>query len=367
MNNAANNTIDRRQGVVGEVGCKYPALVATMSNILLEGEQTVNGVAVVENDIVLVNLQLDPTENGVYVVSTGTWQRAVWFDNELDATEGTLQFTTQGTQNSQTLWRTVCADNPIVFGTSLITFEAVVTGHNTGDVTLEGEDYLTLSAQIITAHKIELSNMTDLAANSFIGNNTSSPMAPIALTDAQATASLNIMTGDSGLGGLKGLVPAQVVGDGAKFLRGDGTWNSTSVPAASETVAGIAKIATQAITVAGTDDTTIVSPKKLLGLFPASINSTNGYAELAVNIGGTFTNFIIQWGIASLTSGANTAVTLPVSFSSACLFVSLAPLGAITSGAEGNNVVVSKTTTTITLRSQQATSPVNMMWIALGF
>lgn len=48
------------------------------------------------------------------------------------------------------------------------------------------------------------------------------------LTAAQATASLNVIVGDSGLGGTKGLVPAPSAGDAAakKVLKADGSWGT---------------------------------------------------------------------------------------------------------------------------------------------
>lgn len=45
-----------------------------------------------------------------------------------------------------------------------------------------------------------------------------------AASAAAQTALLDAFTGDSGSGGLKGLVPAPLTGDATKFLRGDGTW-----------------------------------------------------------------------------------------------------------------------------------------------
>lgn len=44
------------------------------------------------------------------------------------------------------------------------------------------------------------------------------------LSSADATSLLNVMVGDSGSGGTKGLVPAPLAGDASKFLRGDGTF-----------------------------------------------------------------------------------------------------------------------------------------------
>jgi hypothetical protein len=45
-------------------------------------------------------------------------------------------------------------------------------------------------------------------------------------TPTQVTADLIAFVGDSGSGGTKGLVPAPIAGDSAKFLKGDGTWGT---------------------------------------------------------------------------------------------------------------------------------------------
>jgi len=86
---------------------------------------------------------------------------------------------------------------------------------------------------------------------------------------------------------------------------------------ATETVAGPSKVATQAQTDAGTDDATIVTPRKLRMGFAISIG-VNGYIAFPTWMLG----FIIQWGLQStpsLASGATTqgAVTLPTTFPSA--------------------------------------------------
>jgi hypothetical protein len=56
---------------------------------------------------------------------------------------------------------------------------------------------------------------------------------PTDLTATQATAILNAFTGDSGSGGVKGLVPAPAAGDAAaaKFLKADGAWTAVTSPA----------------------------------------------------------------------------------------------------------------------------------------
>jgi len=74
---------------------------------------------------------------------------------------------------------------------------------------------------------VTLSHMADLAQSTVIGRAASAGTgAPTALTAAQATAIMNAFTGDSGAGGVKGLVPAPAAGDAAavKVLCADGTW-----------------------------------------------------------------------------------------------------------------------------------------------
>jgi hypothetical protein len=55
---------------------KAPVLVATTANITLSGTQTIDGVAVVAGDRVLVRSQTASQDNGIYVVSAGAWTRA---------------------------------------------------------------------------------------------------------------------------------------------------------------------------------------------------------------------------------------------------------------------------------------------------
>ena len=137
----ANTNTDLRNGVNGDVGCKYPCDCATTAPIELEGTQTIDGFSAVENKIVLVKNQTNKTENGPYVVSTGSWERGVWFNSSLNATAGSLITVAYGSTNAKTIWETVCADANIDFGTSEIDFELKVKGSNTGDksVSLTGE------------------------------------------------------------------------------------------------------------------------------------------------------------------------------------------------------------------------------------
>mgnify|MGYP000101882798 CR=1 FL=1 len=58
-------------------GPAIPAsIVATVEPITLSGAQTIDGVAIVADNRVLVTGQVDPVANGIYVAASGAWARA---------------------------------------------------------------------------------------------------------------------------------------------------------------------------------------------------------------------------------------------------------------------------------------------------
>jgi hypothetical protein len=77
---------------------------------------------------------------------------------------------------------------------------------------------------------------------------------------------------------------------------------------ATETVQGTAKVATQAVTNAGTDDATIVTPKKLRAGFSVNLGSP-GYVALPTWLGGV----IFQWGVVT-TSTSGVTQNFPLSY-----------------------------------------------------
>lgn len=75
--------------VIG-LAIKAPVHVATNLPITLSGEQTVNGRALLVGQRCLVKDQVDPIENGIYVVETSAWQRTGDFDGSRDVVAGTV-------------------------------------------------------------------------------------------------------------------------------------------------------------------------------------------------------------------------------------------------------------------------------------
>ena len=108
----SSTTSDRFNSSPTSAAIKAPCRVATTANITLSGEQTIDGVAVVEDDRVLVKDQSTTTQNGIYKCSTGTWSRSPDCDGIGDTKTGTLIFITAGSTYANTLWRVSTSGDP---------------------------------------------------------------------------------------------------------------------------------------------------------------------------------------------------------------------------------------------------------------
>lgn len=116
---------DRRNGLIGNAAIKVPCIAATTAAITLSGEQTIDAVACVTGDRVLVKNQASGIDNGIYIVDTGSWERAPDFDGTYDVVEGTLVLVTSGTVGGDLVYQQTTA-SPVI-GTSSLAFAAVLS------------------------------------------------------------------------------------------------------------------------------------------------------------------------------------------------------------------------------------------------
>lgn len=102
---ATKNYVDN---AIQGLDTKGSVKAATTANITLSGTQTIDGVALVAGDLVLVKDQTTQSQNGIYTVAAGAWTRTssadVW--SELISA---YVFIEQGTVNADTGW--VCTVN----------------------------------------------------------------------------------------------------------------------------------------------------------------------------------------------------------------------------------------------------------------
>lgn len=113
-----STSTDRLNGLTTSVAIKAPCRTVSTSNITLSGLQTFNGVTQVEDDRHLATGQTTSSQNGIYIVSTGSWTRAKDFDGNRDVVQGTMVPVVNGSGGAN-LYEVTTA-NPIVIGTTSI-------------------------------------------------------------------------------------------------------------------------------------------------------------------------------------------------------------------------------------------------------
>lgn len=100
---------------------KASCRAASTATLTLSGEQTIDGVAVLAGDRVLVKAQTAGAENGIYVASASTWARAEDANTSAQVTSGLAVFVEEGAVNADAGW-TLITNNPITLDTTALSF-----------------------------------------------------------------------------------------------------------------------------------------------------------------------------------------------------------------------------------------------------
>lgn len=114
-------TLGQLNAVSAGVDWKESVRAATTANITLSAAQTIDGVAVVAGERVLVKNQTTGSENGIYVVAAGAWARSADADVSAEVTGGLAVWVNEGTTNADTGW-ILTTNDPIVVATTALTF-----------------------------------------------------------------------------------------------------------------------------------------------------------------------------------------------------------------------------------------------------
>lgn len=361
---------------LAKLDAKQSARVATTAPVALSGLLSVDGVQLVAGDRVLVKNQANGAQNGVYIAASGAWARAADADASIEVTPGMLVPVEQGATNADSVWQLV-TDAPINLGVTALAFEVAAgpTGLAVGtyrSITVDkrgrvvgGTNPTTLAGFGITdGLSCRVTPTTEDAAvswntlvapglhpNVILGSNPDGPGVDLYF---YCRTYVRIPVDGNGSGALQQFAEpyGTPTSSGRMYWRGlNGTtwtpWNkvigtddhadqvaaeagvSTShwmsplrvfqaiakkVVQATETVLGIAKIATQTQTVAGTDDATIVTPKKMRYGFAMSFSASSGYLLFPTWLGSA----LLQYGRATLAADTETTFTWPLAWPEAC-------------------------------------------------
>lgn len=112
---------DLETSTQGTAKVKTSVLAATVETIATAGTQTIDGTPVGVGDRVLVKDQSTASENGIYIVASGSWTRATDSDTATRFGSGTQVFVETGTDNGGQLWIHT-TPSPIVLDTTSLTF-----------------------------------------------------------------------------------------------------------------------------------------------------------------------------------------------------------------------------------------------------
>lgn len=109
------------KNLIAGLSPKEAVRAATTANITLSGTQTIDAVAVVAGDRVLVKNQTNASQNGIYVCATGVWSRASDADAVGELKAGSSVFVAEGTVNGDSGWL-ISTDGTITIGTTPISW-----------------------------------------------------------------------------------------------------------------------------------------------------------------------------------------------------------------------------------------------------
>lgn len=179
---ATKNYVD---SVAQGLDAKASARAATTANITLSGAQTIDGVAVIAGDRVLVKNQSTQSQNGIYVASSGSWSRSTDADTWSELVSAFI-FVEEGTSNADTGW--VCTvDAGGSIGSTAVTWTqfSAAGAYAAGDgLTLTGNTFNVVG----TANRIVADADSIDIASTYAGQTSITTLGTISTGTWQATA-----------------------------------------------------------------------------------------------------------------------------------------------------------------------------------
>ncbi|AZD84753.1 Phage tail fiber protein [Pseudomonas chlororaphis subsp. aureofaciens] len=305
---------------INKLDSKQSVRAATTANIALAGLQTVDGIALVAGDRVLVKNQAAAKDNGLYVAAAGAWARTTDADSNAEVTSAMLVAVEQGATLADTRWQLI-TDGAIVLGTTALTFQNVTQGfapiispaliNPTGNTPAQFDSSLLLPT-------------TEFVQRS-LGSKAGVRIVDASLALTAAEAGFVILANISASNGVITLPAFSTVRPGVSFyIQCGAATNAISVKAPAGMTFGAPLV--------GADPSSVTiqpgSAIEFIYLSAATILATNGagVAQLAsFGFQKMSSGQIRQWGLGTANSSGTALVTFPIQFPNACLRVLTTP------------------------------------------
>ena len=257
---------------------------ATTTSITLSATQTVDGVALVAGDRVLVKDQSTASANGIYVVAAGAWIRATDADSSAKVTAGMFTFVEEGTANADTGW-VLTTNSPITLGTTSIAFTQFSgAGQVTAGagLTKTGNTFdvgagtgITVNADDVALSTSNVLSLFNLATSGIVARTAANTVTARAITGT--TNRITVTNGDGVSGNPTLDIASSYVGQNTITTLGTittGTWSGSTL----------------AVGYGGTGVTTLTGLVKGNGAsaFTAAVDGTDYLSPNATIDGGTF-------------------------------------------------------------------------------
>lgn len=207
---------------------KNAVKAATTANITLSGTQTIDGIALVANDRVLVKNQSTATQNGIYIVAAGAWSRATDANLSAEIWGSAVYVQSGGTANGGTQWANSNTTSPVI-GTDNITF-----GQVAGAGVYTNGSGLSLTGNVFSLNTT-LTGLTSVSSTSFVGALTGNASTATSLVTGrtisgtgEATFTTGAFDGTGNVSGAVTLTNSAVIGKVLTgYVSGAGTVSAT--------------------------------------------------------------------------------------------------------------------------------------------
>lgn len=178
--------VDGATGASGANGELKSVKVATTADITLSGTQTIDGVALSVDDLVLVKNQVTTADNGVYAVKSGAWVEQSW------STANVIVAVDQGAVNGGNIYTNLVSTTPLErnFSASQITSgtldDGVIPNLDAAKITT-GE----LSSVVLPIRQIQSNSQGVYGATTALGRHSPMTCASVQTTAQAASSATN--------------------------------------------------------------------------------------------------------------------------------------------------------------------------------